>query len=415
MTTPAQTERQPVRPRTSAGEPVIEAARLTKVFGPSHESAPSRRLLASRWGSRSGSRQVVAIDDVSFSVASGELFVIMGLSGSGKSTLLRMLNRLVEPTSGELRMDGRNVAALTDSELRDLRNRKVNMVFQHFALFPHRTVLENAAYGLHVRRVPAAQRLERANWALRTVGLADRADAFPGELSGGMRQRVGLARALATDAEILLMDEPFSALDPLIRREMQDLLLRLQHELRRTIVFVTHDLNEAMRLGDRIMVMRAGRVVQTGTAAEILSAPADDYVADFVSDVDRSRVLTAGAVVREPLVLANEADHPRDVLRLLGNIEAVGAYVVDGDGRLLGVARHDLLARATESDSSLRECLCDEYERATSDTPLSELFSLVDKGIVPLAVIDGNGKLLGVLPRAAMLAALTDPRKVVHA
>ncbi|GAB3012049.1 glycine betaine/L-proline ABC transporter ATP-binding protein [Streptomyces pseudoechinosporeus] len=372
---------------------MIEASRLEKVYG-------------------SASDGVHAVDGVTFDVAPGELFVIMGLSGSGKSTLLRMLNRLVEPTSGELRIDGRDVLAMGDADLRELRNRKVNMVFQHFALFPHRTVRENAAYGMRLRGVAESERLDRADWALRTVGLGDRGDAYPGELSGGQRQRVGLARALATDAEILLMDEPFSALDPLIRRDMQDLLLTLQRDLRRTIVFVTHDLNEAMRLGDRIMVMRDGRVVQLGTATDILHTPADDYVRDFVSDVDRSRVLTASAIMREPLMTASADDDPQDVLRRLSNVEAAGVYVRDSDGRIAGVARDDLLAQAVRvGRTSVRECLVEEYERTSPDTLLVDLCPRVGRHAVPLAVTDDDGRLLGVVPRAALLTALSDPRK----
>ncbi|WP_245685589.1 quaternary amine ABC transporter ATP-binding protein [Streptomyces yerevanensis] len=372
---------------------MIEASRLKKVYG-------------------SVSDGVHAVDGVTFDVAPGELFVIMGLSGSGKSTLLRMLNRLVEPTSGELRIDGRDVPAMGDADLRELRNRKVNMVFQHFALFPHRTVRENAAYGMRLRGVAESERLDRADWALRTVGLGDRGDAYPGELSGGQRQRVGLARALATDAEILLMDEPFSALDPLIRRDMQDLLLTLQRDLRRTIVFVTHDLNEAMRLGDRIMVMRDGRVVQLGTATDILHTPADDYVRDFVSDVDRSRVLTASAIMREPLMTASADDDPQDVLRRLSNVEAAGVYVRDSDGRIAGVARDDLLAQAVrDGRTSVRECLVEEYERTGPDTLLVDLCPRVGRHTVPLAVTDDDGRLLGVVPRAALLTALSDPRK----
>ena len=372
---------------------MIEASRLKKVYG-------------------SASDGVHAVDDVTFDVAPGELFVIMGLSGSGKSTLLRMLNRLVEPTSGELRIDGRDVLTMGDADLRELRNRKVNMVFQHFALFPHRTVRENAAYGMRLRGVAESERLDRADWALRTVGLGDRGDAYPGELSGGQRQRVGLARALATDAEILLMDEPFSALDPLIRRDMQDLLLTLQRDLRRTIVFVTHDLNEAMRLGDRIMVMRDGRVVQLGSATDILHSPADDYVRDFVSDVDRSRVLTASAIMREPLMTASTDDDPQDVLRRLSNIEAAGVYVQESDGRIAGVARDGLLAQAVrEGRTSVRDCLAEEYERTGPDTLLVDLCPRVGRHAVPLAVTDDDGRLLGVVPRAALLTALSDPRK----
>src|SRR3954447_12909575 len=243
---------------TEPAEPAIKVTGLTKVYGAREGTPPPRR----RRKSESGGKHKPAADDVNFSVGHGEFFVIMGLSGSGKSTVLRMLNRLVEPTSGELLIGGRDVATMPEGDLRELRNRKINMVFQHFALFPHRTVRENAAYALHVRNESAEKRAERADWALQTVGLGEWGDALPGELSGGMRQRVGLARALALDEDIPLMDEPFSALDPLIRRDMQDLLMTLQRDLQRTVVFVTHDLNEAMRMGDRIMIMRNGKVVQ---------------------------------------------------------------------------------------------------------------------------------------------------------
>src|SRR5690349_2236059 len=325
------------QPSTSDGSsttrPAIQVTGLTKIYGPRGGAS------SGGWfgGKKAEATKKAAADDVTFSVAEGEFFMIMGLSGSGKSTVLRMLNRLIEPTSGELLIDGRNVATMPDPDLRELRNRKINMVFQHFALFPHRTVRENAAYALHVRNESADKRAERADWALKTVGLGDWGDSLPGELSGGMRQRVGLARALASEADILLMDEPFSALDPLIRRDMQDLLMTLQRDLQRTIVFVTHDLNEAMRMGDRIMIMRDGRVVQLGTAQEILNTPADDYVSEFISDVDRSRVLTASAVMQEPLITARVHDDPAEVLRRLGNAESLGAYVLDGEERIVGV------------------------------------------------------------------------------
>lgn len=280
-------------------EPRLCARGLVKVFG----SRPRDALALVREGCggseiRSRTGCTVAVRDVSVEIETGELFVIMGLSGSGKSTLIRMLNRLVEPTAGVVSVGGMDIATLTDSELRKIRNQRVSMVFQHFAIFPHRTVQENVAYGLHVRGAADAERRERSEWALDTVGLSGWGNMRPAELSGGMKQRVGLARALATDAEVMLMDEPFSALDPLTRRDMQDLLVRLQQDLRRTIVFVTHDLNEAMRIGDRITIMKDGELVQTGRAAEVLSVPADDYVASFTADVDRSRVLTARDVMR---------------------------------------------------------------------------------------------------------------------
>ncbi len=404
---------QPAAPiGAPAAEPVIQATGLTKVYGPRGESASSRSGWFGGKGSRSEKKPKAAAEDVTFSVAPGEFFVIMGLSGSGKSTVLRMLNRLIEPTSGELLIDGRNVAAMPDDELRQLRNRKINMVFQHFALFPHRTVRENAAYALHVRHESQARRAERADWALQTVGLGEWGDSLPEELSGGMRQRVGLARALASDADILLMDEPFSALDPLIRRDMQDLLMTLQRDLQRTVAFVTHDLNEAMRLGDRIMIMRDGRVVQLGTAQEILSTPADDYVSEFISDVDRSRVLTAGTIMQAPLVTASERDDPEDVLRRLGNVEGLGAYVLDADRRIVGVARADQLAAAVgRPRTTLGQLATNEYKAVGADTPLSDICSLVGRYSVPLAVTDPAGRLLGVVPRARLLAAFATPKK----
>ncbi|MBM7805702.1 glycine betaine/proline transport system ATP-binding protein [Geodermatophilus bullaregiensis] len=388
---------------------MLRATGLTKVFGAREQEA--LRLAGEGIGrdeilQRTGS--TLAVHDVGFSVERGELFVIMGLSGSGKSTLVRLLNRLIEPSAGTVEVDGQDLRALGDADLRALRNDKVSMVFQHFALLPHRTVRENAAYALKVRGVAAAEQRERADWALRTVGLLDRADARPDELSGGMQQRVGLARALAADSDVLLMDEPFSALDPLIRRDMQDLLVRLQTELRKTIVFITHDLNEAMRLGDRILMLKDGRTVQLGTGPEIISAPADDYVADFTSDVDRTRVLTAGDLLREPRMTARLGQSTGEVLRTLGAAEANGVYVLDGDRRVAGVARDDLLARALQEGRTAvgpRELVAD-YATIAPDRPLVEFVHLVGRHPVPLGVVDDDGRLLGVVPRAAVLDAL---------
>ena len=389
--------------------PVLRATGLTKVFGARDQEA--LRLAGEGVGRdeiqrRTGS--TLAVHDVGFAVERGELFVVMGLSGSGKSTLVRLLNRLIEPSAGTVEVDGQDLRALSDADLRSLRNDKVSMVFQHFALLPHRTVRENAAYALKVRGIGAAEQRERADWALRTVGLLDRADARPEQLSGGMQQRVGLARALAADSEVLLMDEPFSALDPLIRRDMQDLLVRLQTELQKTIVFITHDLNEAMRLGDRILMLKDGRTVQLGTGPEIISAPADDYVADFTSDVDRTRVLTAGDLLREPRMTARLGQSPGEVLHALGAAEANGVYVLDDDRRIAGVARDDLLARARQEGRTAvgpRELVAD-YSTTAPDRPLVEFIHLVGHHPVPLGVVDDDGRLLGVVPRAAVLDAL---------
>ncbi|WP_245821418.1 quaternary amine ABC transporter ATP-binding protein [Geodermatophilus pulveris] len=388
---------------------MLRATGLTKVFGTREQEA--LRLASDGVGREEIHRRTggtLAVHDVGFTVERGELFVIMGLSGSGKSTLVRLLNRLIEPSAGTVEVDGEDLRALSDADLRTLRNEKVSMVFQHFALLPHRTVRENAAYALKIRGIGAAEQRERADWALRTVGLLERADARPDQLSGGMQQRVGLARALAADSEVLLMDEPFSALDPLIRRDMQDLLVRLQTELHKTIVFITHDLNEAMRLGDRILMLKDGRTVQLGTGPEIISAPADDYVADFTSDVDRTRVLTAGDLLREPRMTARLGQSTGDVLRALGAAEANGVYVLDADQRIAGVARDDLLARALQEGRTAvgpRE-LVGDYATTAPDRPLVEFVHLVGHHPVPLGVVDDHGRLMGVVPRAAVLDAL---------
>lgn len=335
----------------------LEAEHLYKVFGRRPDDAvEALRQGADREELRADGT-TAAVIDASFTVEPGNIFVVMGLSGSGKSTLLRMLNGLLEPTDGRVLFDGQDLTSLSDRDLRAVRARKISMVFQHFALFPHRSVRENAAYGLEVQGVPRAERERRADEALALCGLAGWEKSWPDELSGGMQQRVGLARALATDADLLLMDESFSALDPLIRRDMQDQLLELQKTLKKTIVFITHDLNEAMRLGDRIAVMRDGRIVQIGTATDILVRPANDYVASFTQDVDRSRVLTAGAVMDED-VRGDEAD-----------------------------------------------CDC---ETARPDTPFTELCAISARLSHPVAVLDKEGGLVGVVRRQRLVGFLGD-------
>ena len=338
-------------------EATLEAEHLYKVFGRRPDEAVRRLEDGVDREELRADGTTAAVIDASFTVAPGQIFVVMGLSGSGKSTLLRMLNGLLEPTAGHVRFDGQDLTGLSDRDLRAVRARKISMVFQHFALFPHRSVIENAAYGLAVQGVPRAERERRAGEALALCGLAGWEKSWPDELSGGMQQRVGLARALATDADLLLMDESFSALDPLIRRDMQDQLLQLQQSLKKTIVFITHDLNEAMRLGDRIAVMRDGRIVQTGTAEDILVRPADDYVASFTKDVDRSRVLTASAVMDTDL-------------------------------------------RGDEAD-----CAC---ETATPDTSFGELCAISARLTHPVAVVDAKRTLVGVVPRQRLVGFLGD-------
>ncbi|HYH29025.1 MAG TPA: glycine betaine/L-proline ABC transporter ATP-binding protein [Pseudonocardia sp.] len=392
--------------------PMIRCHDLTKVFGTG--SAVQRALTMTREGADRAEVQertgaTLAVHDISFTVDPGELFVVMGLSGSGKSTLVRLLNRLIDPSSGTVEVDGRELGGLDDAELRRLRNRHMSMVFQHFALLPHRTVRQNAAYALQVRKVGDAERNDRAQWALEQVGLGDRGDALPDQLSGGMKQRVGLARALASDTDVLLMDEPFSALDPLIRRDMQALLIQLQKELRKTIVFITHDLNEAMRLGDRILLLKDGRLVQLGTGPEILSAPADDYVADFVSDVDRTRVLTAEDVIREPRLVVEADERPSDALRRLGAAESTDAFVVDAERRVLGIVHDEWLAHAARNGQATvgRDGLGHDFATTEPDRPLIDLMDRLGRFPVPMAVIDDQRRLLGVVPRAAVLASLS--------
>ena len=315
---------------------------LHKVFGPNPEDA-TRRL---RDGSTTpedlrSEGTTAAVVDANFEVRQGETFVVMGLSGSGKSTLIRMLNGLLRPTSGHVYVDGHDITAMSGKELRSVRQRSISMVFQHFALLPHRTVLDNAAYALQEQEMPKGERLERAREALSLVGLEGWEQQYPHQLSGGMRQRVGLARALAAGTDVLLMDEAFSALDPLIKREMQDQLAQLQAKLGKTIVFITHDLNEAMRLGDRIAVMRSGQIAQIGTAEDIINRPATDYVARFVQDVDRARVLTASSAMRNDVPPAANAVsvHPdtplAELFEPLSQSQA-GLAVVAHDQRALG-------------------------------------------------------------------------------
>ena len=284
-----------------SGVPLIRAAGVWKIFGRHADrviGTPDVDL--PRAALRAKHDCVAAVRDVSFEVWPGEVFVVMGLSGSGKSTLVRTLIRLIEPTAGEIEIDGKDVMALSPAELRQLRRHTSSMVFQHFGLLAHRRVIDNVAFGLEVQGVPKATRLQRAAEVLKLVGLEDWANQFPDQLSGGMQQRVGLARAFAVDPKVMLYDEPFSALDPLIRRDMQDEVCRLQLETGKTMFFITHDLPEALRLGDRIAIMRDGKIVQLGTPEELVGSPADDYVQNFIRDIPRSNVLTLRWIMRDP-------------------------------------------------------------------------------------------------------------------
>lgn len=378
-----------------------------KVFGRREQEAV-RRLENGASAAEVKHLGTPAVIDASFDVAEGEIFVVMGLSGSGKSTLIRTLNGLWATSHGSVEIEGVDIAKASETELRKIRQDKISMVFQHFALMPHRTVLENAAYALEVKGVKAAERTASAKHWLRVVGLEGWGDKLPSELSGGMQQRVGLARALAAETDILLMDEAFSALDPLIRREMQEQLIELQSSLGKTIVFITHDLNEAMFLGDRIAVMREGRIVQIGSAEEILTDPADDYVAQFVQDVDRTRVLTATSVMEKPVSVVPSTFGPRGVLDHLRRTQSAGALVVARDRTLLGYVSDDAMLLAARSNEARIDdhIQMEQLHTVHPDTPLSGLFAPSSTSPIPLAVVDEQNRLLGVIPRIALLASL---------
>jgi glycine betaine/proline transport system ATP-binding protein len=385
--------------------PAISAHHLYKIFGRRARDGVARLERGADPADLKKAGLTPAVIDASFSVEEGEIFVVMGLSGSGKSTLIRMVNGLLEPTSGHVEVDGENLTAMGPRQLRAARREKISMVFQHFALLPHRTVAENAAYGLEIKGVAKDERRRRAIEALEMCGLEGWQDHKPGELSGGMRQRVGLARALAADTDVLLMDEAFSALDPLIRREMQDQLIELQHKLGKTILFITHDLNEAMRLGDRIAMMRNGRIVQIGTSEEILTDPANDYVAQFVADVDRTRVLTASSVMEKPVATLGRDQGPRVAHRLMREHQQHGLYVTGRDRSLVGYVTEDVVNKHLE-DSNLSAVLEPITTVVGADTPVAELFAPAAHNQLPLPVVDDDKRLIGVIPRVTLLAAL---------
>ncbi|MBR2568274.1 MAG: glycine betaine/L-proline ABC transporter ATP-binding protein [Paenibacillus sp.] len=386
---------------------ILSVRGATKIFGTQEKQA--LELLKQGWSREKLAKEkqaTVAVNQVSFDVQEGEIFVIMGLSGSGKSTLVRMFNRLIEPTSGEIWIKGQDVAKLNSSSLRQMRRQSIGMVFQKFALFPHRSVLENAAYGLEVQGVRKSERMEKAMEALRLVGLEGWEQKRPDELSGGMQQRVGLARALANDPDILLMDEAFSALDPLIRRDMQDELLDLQQKMKKTIIFITHDLDEALRIGDRIALLKDGEVIQLGTPEEMLMNPADDYVERFVEGVDLSKVLTAAHIMRRPETISVDRG-PRVALQLMRDIGISSLFVVDRNKKLLGVVTGELASEGARRNQSLQEVMItDELPLVSPDVVMNDLFALSGTAKLPIAVVNADGRLLGAIVRGAVLGAL---------
>lgn len=382
---------------------------LTKIFGPHPNEA--LKLLnndLSKEEILARTAHTVGVSNVSFEVEEGEILVVMGLSGSGKSTLIRLINRLIEPTSGRIYVDEQEITSLQREELRMVRQKKLSMVFQNFALFPHMSVLQNTAFGLEIEGVDPQKRRELSLHALEQVGLKGWEDMKPSELSGGMQQRVGLARALAMDTDIMLMDEAFSALDPLIRRDMQDELLTLQEKLKKTILFISHDLDEALKLGDRIVLMKDGAVIQIGTGEEILENPADDYVRKFVEDVDKTKVITASSVMLHPKELASlKTDGPRAALRKMKH-EGISNIFVRKDGKLIGIVSAEDAAEAVRNgERSLEKIMREDFVKVSPDTPATELIPILAESGTPIAVVDEGAHLKGVIVRGSLLAALS--------
>ncbi|MFA9556628.1 glycine betaine/L-proline ABC transporter ATP-binding protein [Evansella sp. AB-rgal1] len=385
----------------------IKVENLTKVFGKRPkiaiqmlEEKKSKDEILKETG------MTVGVNRASFEVEDGEIFVIMGLSGSGKSTLVRLLNRLIEPTSGNIWIDGEDLSQMNPIQLREVRRKKMSMVFQKFGLFPFRTILQNVEYGLEVQDMEKEERTEKALTSLNLVGLKGYEDQYPDQLSGGMQQRVGLARALANDPEVLLMDEAFSALDPLIRKDMQDELLDLQTTMKKTIIFITHDLDEALRIGDRIALMKDGSIVQIGTPEDILVNPANEYVERFVEDVDRSKVLTAQHIMKRPETVNIEKHGPRVALERMQKEGLSSIFVVDSNRVLKGYITADDASEARKNDiKNLNEIMQNNIPKVEKDTPMHDIFNIIYNSPVPVAVIDNN-KLVGVIVRGAVIGAL---------
>ncbi|MFE8695477.1 glycine betaine/L-proline ABC transporter ATP-binding protein ProV [Cytobacillus sp. FJAT-53684] len=387
---------------------------VTKVFGKNPKKAlqllnegNSKTDILKKTGSTVGVKQAT------FDVHAGEIFVIMGLSGSGKSTLVRTLNRLIDPTEGEIWIDGKDITKMKKDELRNVRRKKISMVFQNFALLPHRTILENTEYGLEIQGIDKSERKQKALNALKLVGLEGYEDQFPKQLSGGMQQRVGLARALANDTDILLMDEAFSALDPLIRKDMQDELLELQSAMEKTIIFITHDLDEALRIGDKIALMKDGEIVQIGSPEEILMNPSNQYVERFVEDVDLSKVLTASHVMKRAETVQIDKG-PRVALQLMKKLGISSIYVVDKKQILLGAITADDAKAASENGQTLQAIIDPNVQTVTGDTLLTDLFDIVSTATIPVAVVDENNRLYGILVRGAVIGGLAGNNEVIN-
>lgn len=381
---------------------------LWKVFGPNPDSiwglvdeGKSKQEVLDETG------HVIAVKDVSFEVRENEIFVVMGLSGSGKSTLVRCINYLIKPTRGNVIIDGADLSQMDDNELREIRRHKLGMVFQHFGLLPHRSVLDNASFALEVRGEHGREKEEKVAKALELVGLNGWENSMIHELSGGMQQRVGLARALAADSEVLFMDEPFSALDPLIRRQMQDEFINLRAKLNVTVLFITHDLLEALKLGDRIAIMKDGEIIQMGTPEEIVSQPTDDYVSEFVKDVPRGRVITARSIMEEPAVVIRSNRDIETCVSEMAEKRIPVAYIVGPFNTLQGmITMKEAIAIARKGPSQAGDVARQDFPQTSPDTPLDDILHLVAEGNIPVAVVDEDRRLLGMVTRTELIRAL---------
>ena len=389
----------------------IEVENLTKIFGENQDKAleftkqgRSKNEILEETGA------TVGVYEANLKINEGEIFVIMGLSGSGKSTLVRMLNRLIEPTAGAVKIDGEDIIQMNEKELRDVRRKKISMVFQNFGLFPHKTILENTEYGLEVQGMDKAERRERAEQALDNAGLLSYKDQYPDQLSGGMQQRVGLARALANDPEIILMDEAFSALDPLIRRDMQDELLELQKNQKRTIIFITHDLNESLRLGDRIAIMKDGQVVQVDSGDDILMNPANEYVERFVEDIDRSLVYTAENIMSTtPEYIVKDENTTQSALDHMVKMDISNIIVVEKDMTLVGyLDREEVESAIRNGNTEIEPFIHTTLPTVRPKTLVKNLYDIIHDIDTPVAVIDKEDKLIGIVVRGAVLSALSE-------
>ncbi|NOH22023.1 quaternary amine ABC transporter ATP-binding protein [Vibrio europaeus] len=396
-------------------KPLIEISGLYKVFGQKPKSVIERvKQGDSKDKVLAETGHTVGLKEINLQINQGEIFVIMGLSGSGKSTLIRHFNRLIDPTEGQILVEGTDVMKLSQKELEEFRRHKMSMVFQRFGLLPHRTVVDNVAYGLEIQNIEKSQRLQKANQWLDTVGLKGYENQYPSQLSGGQQQRVGLARALCTDAEILLMDEAFSALDPLIRSEMQDQLIELQEKLHKTIIFITHDLDEALRLGDRIAILKDGELVQQGTPDEILLHPADDYVEAFVKDVNRARALTVETVMNPPAYRIT-ANTIQEAIAQMKGFKQDYAYHVTEDGYQGVLTKEGLLdaAKDTTQEETIKEEFYEEVPAVSPDAAIEEVLVDTMSCDYSLPVVDENGNLQGELERSAVAEIFSDSSEEV--